>query len=149
TGTGGVGKTRFALEMAAMAADEFRDGVWMIELAPVAEPGAVALAVAATLSFQPHHGVTVVDALADWLRGRRLLLVLDNCEHVRAAVADLASAIVTRCPTVTVLATSREPLGVVGERVVPVAGLSTSDAVRLFCDRISAADDTVSLSADD
>jgi predicted ATPase/class 3 adenylate cyclase len=149
TGTGGVGKTRLALEAAAMAADEFRDGVWIVELAPVAERGSVAQAVAATLSIPPQGGVTMVEAITDWLRGRRLLLVLDNCEHVLAAVGDLARAIVSRCPTVTVLATSREPLGVAGERVVPLTGLVTADAVGLFCDRVAAVDDTVTLSDDD
>jgi predicted ATPase len=105
--------------------------------------------VATTLSIQPQAGVTVVEAIADWLRGRRLLLVLDNCEHVLAAAGELASAIVTHCPTVTVLATSREPLGVAGERVVPLTGLGTADAVDLFCERVVAVDDTVTLSADD
>jgi predicted ATPase/class 3 adenylate cyclase len=149
TGPGGVGKTRRALEAAALAADEFRDGVWLVELAPLADPSGVAPAVAATLSIQPQPGVSVVEAIADWLRDRRLLLVLDNCEHLLAAAGDLASAIVTRCPTVTVLATSRESLGIDGERVVPLSGLGTADAVDLFCDRVSAVDDTVTLSAHD
>jgi predicted ATPase len=149
TGPGGVGKTRMALEAAAAAADEFRDGVWFVELAPVAEPGSVALAVAATLSIPPESGVSVEAAIADGLRDRRVLLVLDNCEHVLAAAGDVASAIATRCSTVTVLATSREPLGVDGERVVPVAGLGVADATDLFYDRVSAADDTVTLSGDD
>jgi predicted ATPase len=149
TGPGGVGKTRMALEAASVAADEFADGVWLVELAPLAEPSSVALAVAATLSIQPGGGVSVDAAIADWLRDRRLLLVLDNCEHVLDAVADLAAAIVTRCSTVTVMATSREPLGVEGERVVPLAGLDSADAVDLFCDRVSAVDDTVSFSGED
>jgi predicted ATPase/class 3 adenylate cyclase len=149
TGTGGVGKTRLALEAAGMAADEFRDGVWMVELAPVADPGSVALAVATTLSIQDQGGLNVVEAIADWLRGRRLLLILDNCEHVLSAAAELASAIVARCRTVTVLATSREPLGVAGERVVPVARMDAADAVDLFCDRAVAVDDTLALSGDD
>jgi predicted ATPase/class 3 adenylate cyclase len=149
TGPGGVGKTRRALEAAALAADEFRDGVWLVELAPLAGPSSVALAVAATLSIQPQVGVSLEEAIADSLRDRRLLLVLDNCEHVLAAAGDLASAIVTRCPTVTVLATSREPLGVEGERVVPLSGLGIADAVDLFCDRVSAVDDTVTFSTED
>jgi predicted ATPase/class 3 adenylate cyclase len=149
TGTGGVGKTRLALEAAAMAADEFRDGMWMVELAPVGEPGAVASAVATTLSIQPQGGMSVAEAIADWLRGRRLLLILDNCEHVLSALGELVRAIIARCPTVTVLATSREPLGVAGERVVPLAGLDTADAVDLFCDRAMAVDDTLTLSPDD
>jgi predicted ATPase/class 3 adenylate cyclase len=149
TGTGGVGKTRLALEVAAMATDEFRDGVWMIELAPVADPSAVAAAVATTLSVQPHAGVSVVESIADWLRGRRLLLLLDNCEHVLTAVGDLAEAIVAHCPTTTVLATSREPLGVSGERVVPVARLDSSDAAALFRDRALAVDDSLKFSESD
>jgi predicted ATPase/class 3 adenylate cyclase len=149
TGAGGVGKTRLALEMATMAADEFVDGVWLVELAPMTEPSSVALAVATILSIQPLRGMTVVEAIADGLRGRRLLLVLDNSEHVLGAVAELAAAIVSRCPTVTVLATSREPLGVAGERVLPLMGLAASDAVGLFRDRMAAVDDTVRLSADD
>jgi predicted ATPase/class 3 adenylate cyclase len=149
TGTGGVGKTRMALEVATLAADEFRDGVWMVELAPVAEPSSVALAVASTLSIQPEGDVSVVETIAGWLRGRRLLLVLDNCEHVLAAARDLATAVVSRCPTVTMLATSREPLGIAGERVFPLTGLGTADAVDLFFDRASAVDDTVNLSSED
>jgi predicted ATPase len=113
----------------------------------VAEPGSVGLAVATTLSIQPQGGMTVVEAIADWLRGQRLLLILDNCEHVLSAAAALASAIVARGPTLAVLATSREPLGVAGERVVPMTGLGITGAVALFCDRVAAVDDTVRLSA--
>jgi predicted ATPase/class 3 adenylate cyclase len=149
TGPGGVGKTRMALEAAAVTADEYGDGVWLVELAPLADPTSVGLAVAATLSIQPQGDVGVVETIADWLRGRRLLLVLDNCEHLLAAAGDLTSAIVTRCPTVTVLATSREPLGVDGERVVPLSGLGIADAVDMFRDRVSSVDDTVTLSAAD
>jgi predicted ATPase len=149
TGPGGVGKTRMALEGAALAADQFRDGVWMVELTPVAEPSSVALAVASTLAIQPESDVSVVETIAGWLRGRRLLLVLDNCEHVLTAARDLATAIVSRCPTVTILATSREPLGIAGERVFPLTGLGTADAVDLFRDRASAVDDTLNLSGED
>jgi predicted ATPase len=109
-----VGKTRLALEAAALAADEYRDGVWMVELAPVAEPGSVASAAATTLSIPPEGGMSMVDAIVGWLRGRRLLLILDNYDHVLSAVGELVSAIVTRRPAVTVLATSREALGVTG-----------------------------------
>jgi predicted ATPase len=137
------------LEAAALAADEFRDGVWLVELAPLAEPSSVASAVAATLSIQPQVGVNVVEAITDWLRDRRLLLVLDNCEHLLSPAGAVASTIMTRCPTVTVLATSREPLGVDGERVVPLSGLDTADAADLFCDRASATDDTLAFTADD
>jgi class 3 adenylate cyclase len=90
TGPGDVGKTRMALEAAAVAADEFPDGVWLVELAPLTQASSVALAVAATLSIPPESGVSVEAAIADGLRDRRLLLLLDNCEHVLVAAGDVA-----------------------------------------------------------
>jgi predicted ATPase/class 3 adenylate cyclase len=149
TGPGGVGKTRLAVEAAALASDEFVDGTWMVELAPIDDPAAVAPGVASTLSIQPQEGLTVTGSIVDWMRGRRLLLILDNCEHLLGVVNDLVASIVAHCPTATVLATSREPLGVPGERVVPVASLETSDAVELFCDRAVASDESMEISASD
>ena len=143
TGTGGVGKTRLAVEIGSLAADDFPGGVWLVELAPIADPEAVVMAVMSTLSVRTQFGVSVVDSIVDWLRGRRVLLIIDNCEHVVVPVADLCAAIVAGCPDTTVLATSREPLGVSGERVVSVASLSSSDGIELFCDRASAADEAL------
>ena len=98
TGVGGVGKTRLAMEAAAwLAADEFPDGVWLCELAPVADPDAVAHAVAATLSIRRQEGLSMLDSVVDALRGRRLLLILDNCEHVLDAAAELAGRIMASC----------------------------------------------------
>ena len=149
TGTGGVGKTRSAIEAGWLVADEFAAGVWFVELAPVGDPDAVVGAVASTLSIQPQESMSLIDTVVDWLHGRRLLLILDNCEHVLGAVAGLVTAIGVGAPTVTVLATSREPLGVSGERVVPIASLDPLDAVSLFIDRATAADDSTEVSAGD
>ena len=106
----------------------------------------MAAAVAATLSVRPQEGMSTVESVVDWLRGRRLLLVIDNCEHVLGPVTDLVRAIVSGVASVTVLATSREPLGVSGERVVSVPSLASADAVSLFflfCDRAEAANEAV------
>jgi predicted ATPase/class 3 adenylate cyclase len=149
TGTGGVGKTRLAVEIGSLASDEFPGGVWLVELAPIADPTAVVMAVTSTLSVQTQFGVSAVDSIVGWLRGRRVLLIIDNCEHVVTPVADLCAAIVAGCPETTVLATSREPLGVPGERVVSVASLTSSDGIELFCDRASAADEAVLFAGDD
>lgn len=149
TGPGGVGKTRASVEVGWLTLHQFPGGVWMVELASITHPAAVASAVAATLSVQPQPGMSMVGAIVDWLANRRSLLILDNCEHQLEPVVELVSAIVAGSATVTVLATSREPLGVVGERVVPVASLALPDAVALFRDRANAADDTFTVSGDD
>ncbi|MEA3214059.1 MAG: hypothetical protein QOJ19_215, partial [Acidimicrobiia bacterium] len=144
TGSGGVGKTRLATEAARSAAAGFGDGVWLCELAPVSEPEAVAHAVASTLSIRRQEGLAMVDSVVEALHGRRLLLILDNCEHVLDAAGQLVARITTSCPTVAVLATSREPFGAAGERVWPVSSLAGEEGVGLFCDRAVAADATFS-----
>jgi predicted ATPase len=150
TGTGGVGKTRLATEIAWSMADKFADGVWLIELAPVADPAAAAAAVASTMSIPAQQGMTMVQSIVDWLRGRHLLLVVDNCEHVLGPVAKLVRAVEAGSPTVTVLATSREPLGAPGELVRPVAPLDpASEAVELFCECVVAADESFTPSEED
>ena len=141
TGVGGVGKTRLATEAARAAADEFADGVWLCELAPVADADAVAHAVATTLAVRRPEGLSMLDSVVDALRGRRLLLILDNCEHVLDAAAELALRVTASCPTVALLATSREPVGVAAERVWAVPSLDAAvEGVKLFCDRAAAAD---------
>ena len=117
TGVGGVGKTRLALEVAARLADEFPDGVWFFELAAVTDPAAVPDAVAAVLGITQQPGKTVTESVASALEGRVRLLVCDNCEHVVDSVADLVEAILAASATVTVLATSREGLGVSEEQL--------------------------------
>ena len=140
TGVGGVGKTRLALEVAAHLADEFPDGVWVFELAAVTDPAAVPDAVAAVLGITQQPGKTVSESVAAALEGRVRLLVIDNCEHVLAAAADLIEAILAHSATVRILATSREGLGVPDERVRPVRSLDAaagidSAAVSLFVER--------------
>ena len=140
TGVGGVGKTRLALEVAARLADEFPDGVWFFELAAVTDPAAVPDAVAAVLGITQQPGKTVSESVAAALEGRVRLLVIDNCEHVLDAAADLIEAILAHSATVRVLATSREGLGVPDEQVWPVRSLDAaagidSAAVSLFVER--------------
>src|SRR5258705_4007447 len=119
TGVGGVGKTRLAVEVAARLADEFPDGVWVFELAAVADPAAVPDAVAAVLGIAQQPGKTVAESVAGALEGRVRLLVFDNCEHVLDAAADLVEAILAASGTVRNVATSRECLGVADEQLWP------------------------------
>jgi predicted ATPase/class 3 adenylate cyclase len=140
TGVGGVGKTRLALEVAARLADEFPDGVWLFELAAVNDPAAVPDAVAAVLGITQQPGKTVSESVAAALEGRVRLLVIDNCEHVRDAAADLVEAILAHSATVKILATSREGLGVADEQLWLVPSLDVgagtdSAAVTLFVER--------------
>ncbi len=141
TGPGGVGKTRTAVEAARLAANRFAGGVWFVDLAPIADPDVVAVAVASTFGVAPQPGMTPVETIVDWLRGRRTLLIVDNCEHVLSRAAELIAAVNAACDTVTVLATSREPLGLLGERVVPIRSLAEVHATDLFRDRAQAADE--------
>lgn len=148
-GPGGVGKTRSAVEAAATVADRVSDGVCFVELGAVADPAQVVEAVASTVGSTRQAGLSTLASLVDRLRGRDLLLVLDNCEHVSAAAAEVVAVVGTGCPTVTVLATSREPLRVDGEHVVPVPALGRVDGAALFTDRARAADVTRRFSDDD
>ncbi|MBE1546256.1 putative ATPase/class 3 adenylate cyclase [Mycobacterium sp. OAS707] len=135
TGVGGVGKTRLALEVAAVLSDEFPDGVWVFELASVLDPAAVPAAVASVLGITQQPGKTVSQSLAAALDGRVRLLVIDNCEHVVDAAAQLVEAILAQSATVRILATSREGLGVVDERLRRVPSLEVNAATELFVER--------------
>jgi predicted ATPase/class 3 adenylate cyclase len=140
TGSGGVGKTRAAIEVGWLVIDEFVDGVWFVELASIADPDAVDAAIAATLGARPQPGMSLTESIVDWCLGRRMLLIADNCEHVLQPVLDLVAAIAASCPTVTTLATSREPLGVPGEQVVRIPSLAPMFGEELFMMRAAAAD---------
>jgi predicted ATPase len=129
TGVGGVGKTRLASEVATRLADEFLDGVWLFELAPVGDPEAVPDAVAAILGVTQQPGKTVSESVATALDGRVRLLVIDNCEHVLDATGDLIDAILAHSATVKILATSREGLGVAEEQLWPVPSLDVSAGI--------------------
>ena len=142
TGTGGVGKTRLALEVGAEVAGEFADGVWIVELAGVDDSGVIP-ALATVLGITPQGDVPLIDTIADALAGRRLLLVVDNCEHVVRAAAGAVEAILGRAGNVRIVATSREGLGVTAESITTVSPLSlaggaSSEAVTLFLDRARA-----------
>ena len=115
TGPGGAGKTRLAGQVAGQVAGRFTDGVWLAELAAVRDPPQVAAAVAAALGIREQPGVPAARALARVLAGQQLLLVLDNCEHLIGAAAELCAGLLAACDDVRVLATSREPLAVAGE----------------------------------
>lgn len=154
TGSGGVGKTRLALELGSRVSGEFADGVWFVELAPLSDPSLVPQAVAAVLGLVEQAGRSVVDSLADYLESRELLLILDNCEHLVAACADLLHALLRRCCIdLRILATSREQLGLPGEVAWRAPSLSIPpplpgpphpetlleyEAVRLFVERAKA-----------
>ncbi|MFF5205922.1 BTAD domain-containing putative transcriptional regulator [Streptosporangium sp. NPDC000396] len=151
TGSGGVGKTRLALETAARLAEAFTGGAWLVELAPLdRETRSLAETVLAALDIRQDAGAAgVADRLAEALRPRRLLLVLDNCEHVVDQVAELAQLLLRSAPGLRILATSREPLAVAGETLWSVPPLEVpdgadldaverSDAVRLFVTRAAA-----------
>lgn len=144
TGVGGVGKTRLALHVTAELSGSYPDGVWLCELAPVAAE-AVPDVLAGVLGVIQRRAVSVIPALVDYLRTKQLLIMLDNCEHVAAAAAELSESLLRGCPAVRILATSREPLGIDGEHVLPVAPLQTSDAITLFVQRATAASPSFAL----
>ena len=136
TGAGGSGKTRLAVQVAAEIATEFADGVWYVDLAPITDPDVVPLTVARALGLPDHPGQQTIDVLLRFTRDRRMLIVLDNCEHLLDASAELVIAMLGACPSLTLLATSREPIGVTGEVSWRVPSLSLADeAIELFSDR--------------
>jgi non-specific serine/threonine protein kinase len=115
TGVGGCGKTRLALEVARKVVERYPDGVWLVELGPLADPTLVAQSVAAALDLRAVADQSIERVLAAALQARHLLLVLDNCEHLLDACAHLVHSLVRACSNLQVLATSREALGVTGE----------------------------------
>jgi predicted ATPase/DNA-binding SARP family transcriptional activator/DNA-binding CsgD family transcriptional regulator len=128
TGGGGSGKTRLALEVGRDLVGAFPDGVWLVELAPLSEEALVPQAVAKAVKVPEQPGHPLTEALVDDMRQKKLLLVLDNCEHLIEAAAHLADALLSSCPLLRVVATSREALGVEGELVWRVDPLSVPDA---------------------
>ncbi len=136
SGAGGAGKTRLAVHVAARAVGDYDDGVWFVDLASVTNPDAVPVTAARVFGLPDQPGRSTTDTLLRFVRDRRLLMVLDNCEHVLDASATFVASLLGAAPGVTVLATSREPLGVPGEAVWQVPSLSLADeAVELFADR--------------
>jgi predicted ATPase/DNA-binding CsgD family transcriptional regulator len=160
TGVGGSGKTRLALEVARDVVEAYSDGVWLVELAPLSEEVLVPKAVAEALEVPERPAESLADSLAEVLRNRELLLILDNCEHLIEAIASLVDLLLDSCPRLRILATSREWLGVEGEVrwVVPplsIPGIKRTsssqeleayEAVRLFVERARGRDRSFSLS---
>src|SRR5688500_7212694 len=158
TGMGGTGKTRLSLQVAADLFEQFSDGVWFVEFAMIEDPALVIESVAAALELRQEAGRPLATTLTSFLRTRRVLLLLDNCEHVVVACARLAETLLRACPQICILASSREPLGIAGETAWPLPPLSLPDhwrelaggpdaierlsqfeAVRLFVDRATMA----------
>jgi predicted ATPase len=153
TGTGGIGKTRLALQAGADLLDESTGGVWFVELAALSAGASVARAVASTIGLREQANRTMLDVLVQYLHSRRLLLILDNCEHVIEDAAYVVDAILRTAPQVRVIVTSREPLRIAAERVYRVPSLAvpsggpltakealTYDSIALFAERATASD---------
>ena len=153
-GVGGLGKSRLSLQIAAEVLEEYPDGVWLVELAPIADERLVPLSVASALGVKEDAGGPVQDALVKHVADRHLLIILDNCEHLISACAHLTKALLQAAAQVRILATSREPLRIAGETTLQLPTLSVPDsgttpalselreidAIRLFLDRAAAAD---------
>lgn len=153
TGPGGTGKTRLSLQVAAEVLEAFGDGAWLVELAPLSDPGLLTQTVAAALGVREQPGRPISDVLTDYLHAKNLLLILDNCEHLIDACAQLADRLLRTCPHLRILTSSRESLGIAGETSYRVPSLPVpdwrqanayqvileSDCVRLFVDRAVAA----------
>ena len=151
-GMGGIGKSRLSVQLGAEVMNDYSDGVWLIELAPLSDPQLVAQAVASVLGVKEEGGRPVIDALVKFVRDRQLLIILDNCEHVVRACAELTKQLLQAGPRLKVLASSRDPLQIAGEtayhvptlsapdpnRPVTLAELTRHEAVRLFIDRATA-----------
>ena len=141
TGTGGVGKTRAALEFGHHQIDDFDQGVFFVDLAPVSDTGAVVGAVASILPILPGGEQMLLETILDWIGERKVMLVIDNCEHLVAEVGTLVEELMAGCSNLQILATGREALGVRGERVHRVPSLDPAGAaVDLFCERVRAMD---------
>lgn len=156
TGSGGTGKTRLAIEFAHQASkspeSHFRDGIWLVELALVAEPERILQALASTLNIREESGLPLLQSIIEFLRSKTALLIFDNCEHLVDACARLVDQLLRVCPNIKILLTSREMLGVIGESVLRVPSLTMPsevrslspqtlmryEAVRLFVERAAA-----------
>ena len=149
TGSGGTGKTRLSLQVAAELLEKFDHGVWFIELAPITDPDLISQTILSTIGVQEQQGRSPLDVLKEYLHNKQPLIVLDNCEHLVSASAEVVNTLLNAAPNLKIMASSREALGVKGEASYPVPSLSLPDiknlpvieqlsqyeAVRLFIDR--------------
>lgn len=139
-GPGGTGKTRLSLQVAEGCLAEFKDGVWLVELAPISDPANIVATIAAVFELREAQSVSLLTILLDYLRAKHLLLILDNCEHLVEASAQIADQILHACPQLKILASSREALGINGETVFRVPSLKEAESTRLFVERATKAD---------
>jgi len=139
-GAGGIGKTRLALEVAASRVNEALDGTWLVDLSAIVEAGLIAGTILTSVGGEPSPGGDPLKDLLGYLETRNVLLLLDNSEHLIAEVAEIVSQVVARCAHVSVLATSRQPLDISGERLYRLSTLDSESAVRLFAERARAAE---------
>jgi predicted ATPase/class 3 adenylate cyclase/DNA-binding CsgD family transcriptional regulator len=150
TGAGGVGKTRLAIQVAGQIAADFGDGVWYVDLAPIADPDLAPVAMANALGLADQPGRSTTETVTRFVGDRRMLVLLDNCEHLLDACAALVTSLLSGCPGLTLLATSREPIGVAGEVTRRVPSLSLDDeAIELFVDRARRARSDFTMTDDD
>ncbi len=147
-GAGGTGKTRLALQLGGQKVDQFRDGVWLVELAPVREPSLARATIAAVLGVPDRPELPTRQSLSAHLQSKQILLVLDNCEHLAGAIASLVVSILADCPELRIIATSREALGVQGEALWWTPSLNPSESVQLFVERSLLKVPTFSLTED-
>lgn len=131
-GPGGVGKTRLCIKVGEQVLNNYADGVWLVELAPILDPTLVPRAVAIAIGLRDEPQRPVIDMLSDHLREKKMLLILDNCEHLLDSCAQLAAALLKQCPALKILATSREALGMLGEAVYHVPSLELPDIEQLL-----------------
>jgi predicted ATPase len=148
-GSGGVGKTRLALQVASELLDRYPDGVWFVDLAPISDPELVSSVTAQAVGMSQQAGRRIDEAIPHWLQRKKLLLLLDNCEHVLEPVASLAAAILRTAPDVRILATSRQVLDIGGEEVARVPSLDAPAAVALFVARATSANRSFTLTDDE
>ena len=149
TGAGGSGKTRLGVELANQVAGDYAEGVWYVDLAPITDPAMVPVAVARALGLPDQPGHSTMDTLLRFVRDRKLLVVLDNCEHLLDACAELVVALLGGALEFTLLATSREPIGAPGEATWRVPSLSVADeAIELFADRARLAQASFAVTGD-
>ena len=149
-GPGGTGKTRLSLQIAANQLDQFKDGVWVVELAPISDPAFIISTITAVFEIREAQGTPLINLLIDYLRAKELLLVLDNCEHLIEASAKIADQLLHACPKLKIVSSSREALGINGETVYRVPSLSLPEqsssnlmdyeATRLFIERATKAE---------
>jgi predicted ATPase/class 3 adenylate cyclase len=147
-GPGGTGKTRLSLQLAEEQLTEFKDGAWFIELATIMDPEYVISAVASTFGLREVQGASLLNLILDYLRGKQLLLLLDNCEHLVEACAQLADQLLHACPQLKIIASSREALGISGETVYRVPSLIDEESMHLFVERATKAEPRFDLTED-